>query len=42
MKSLFLGVAVLAAPVFATADTFDVYGHWLTQAGDAHIEITDC
>lgn len=42
MRKVLLSVAMLAVPVFAHAEAFDVYGRWLTQAGDAHIDVTDC
>lgn len=42
MKNTLLSIAMLAIPSTANADTFDVYGLWLTQAETAHIEVTDC
>lgn len=42
MRKMLASLALLALPTSASADTFDVYGLWLTQAKDAHIEVTDC
>lgn len=42
MKRLILSMVALTVPTAANADTFDVYGLWLTQAETAHIEVTDC
>lgn len=42
MRKMLLGLAILALPASASADILDVYGLWLTQAKDAHIEVTDC
>ena len=42
MRNLLLGLTMSALPASAYADAFDVYGIWLTQAEDAHIEVTDC
>lgn len=42
MKKFLLSFAFLAVSGSAHASTFDVYGLWLTQAEDAHIEVTDC
>lgn len=42
MRILLLGLTMSALPASACADAFDVYGIWLTQAEDAHIEVTDC
>ena len=43
MKSLFILMAMGAAvPASAAADSLDVYGTWLTEAGTAHVEIGDC
>lgn len=42
MKNLLLSLAMLATPAVAQAEAFDVYGLWLTQARDAHIDVTDC
>lgn len=42
MNKLLTAFAVLALSSPANADVFNVYGIWLTQAKDAHIEVTDC
>lgn len=42
MKRLLLAVIFLAAPMASVADPHDIYGLWLSEARDGHIEITDC
>lgn len=42
MRKLVLCVTIMALRSTASADTFNVYGLWFTQAKDAHIEVTDC
>lgn len=42
MKTVITGLALLALAPTASADTFNVYGLWLTEAKTAHIEVTDC
>jgi len=42
MKNLLAALIVLALNNSVNAEAFDVYGLWLTQAKDAHIEVTDC
>jgi len=42
MKSLFLFLLSVALPIGGHADPYDVYGLWLSEAKDGHIEISDC
>ena len=42
MKKLFAILLVITLSGPANADTFDVYGLWLTQAENAHIKVMDC
>jgi len=42
MKTLFLTLLIGLTPAIANADPYNVYGLWLTEAGDGHVEITDC
>ena len=42
MKALALGLAALAVAGAAHADGKDVFGIWLTEAGSAKLEISDC
>lgn len=42
MKKFLLSFAFLASSSSAHSSSFDVYGLWLTQAEDAHIEVADC
>jgi len=42
MKTLILILSTCLMPMMAIANPLDVYGLWLTEAGDAHVEITDC
>lgn len=40
MKKLLFATCLMAVPAFA--DPLDVNGIWLTNAEDAHVEISDC
>ena len=42
MKSLFLALAFTTVSAGAEADPHDVYGLWMSEARDGHIEIRDC
>lgn len=42
MKTLFLTLAAAIMSTTAYANSLDVYGLWLTEAKDGHVEITDC
>ena len=43
MRKVILGLVVAAAVSgVASADPFDVYGTWLTEAGTAQVAISDC
>jgi len=42
VKTLFLIFAIALLIGEAKADPLDVYGLWLTEAGDGHVNITDC
>ena len=41
-KLIFIFLALWPATAMAQPDALDVYGVWLTDTEDAHIEITDC
>ena len=42
MRILILTLLLGFTPLIANANPHDVYGIWLTEAGDGHIEISDC
>jgi len=42
MYKLIVALVAFAFAGTVNADEFDVYGLWLTQAKDAHVEVTDC
>lgn len=42
MKALILTVVSILISQTAYPDSLDVYGLWLTEAKDGHVEITDC
>lgn len=42
MKTYCLTFIAGLMPMLAHANTLDVYGLWLTEAKDGHVEITDC
>lgn len=42
MKRLVFVLLTIVAPPLAYADSHDVYGLWLTEAGDGYVEVKDC
>lgn len=42
MKRLFLSLFICFTPLSAHASVHDVYGLWMSEAKDGHIEVWDC